>query len=161
MSSDATLAARVQALEDRAAISELRARFCRLIDESRWADVAALFVEDGFYRGRDKDLRGREQLHAYFASGPRRRERAWHFIHNETVAIDGDRATGSCYLDCPLVVDGTPVVCAASYDDELVRTPDGWRFQGRTIAFFYMAPLAEGWVDGAAADVARAGVARA
>ena len=52
-----------------------------------------------------------------------------HIVSNQQVTIDGDTATCRCYLHArtPFVDGGDNFIIAGRYDDELVRTPDGWR----------------------------------
>ena len=54
-----------------------------------------------------------------------------HIISNQQVTIDGDTATCRCYLHAQHTLRGTEggdnFIIAGRYDDELVRTPDGWR----------------------------------
>ena len=59
-----------------------------------------------------------------------------HFISNLSVEIDGDRARSTCYFQAPMGrrhEDGSQamVTNAGRYEDELVRTPVGWRIAKR------------------------------
>ena len=51
--------------------------------------------------------------------------------------LDGDRARSTCYLQAQHVGTGTEggdhFIIAGRYDDELVRTPDGWRIRDRRL----------------------------
>ena len=47
----AALTARVRALEDREAIKELDARYCRYLDEGQWHRLGECFTEDGVFDG--------------------------------------------------------------------------------------------------------------
>lgn len=149
---NATLEERLTALEDRAEIGRLRALYCHYIDQHRWDDVADLFTEDCEYHGRLELIRGRDGLVAYFQRSADAMEAAWHRSLNETLDLDGDRATGAAYFDVPCVVDGTPMLCAGRYEDEFVKREGRWRFRRRGLKFFYLTPLSEGWGAGALPD---------
>ena len=60
-----------------------------------------------------------------------------HIVSNQLVTIDGDTATCKCYLHAQHTVygleGGENMVIAGRYEDELVRTPDGWRIAFRKL----------------------------
>lgn len=59
-----------------------------------------------------------------------------HLITNSVIALDGDEARQTAYLVIVgrTLADGAPALMAtAQFDDELVRTADGWRFRARTL----------------------------
>lgn len=66
-----------------------------------------------------------------------------HFVTNPLIRLDGDRATSRCLLFNPMVMDrdgaAHTLFIGAWYDDELVRTEDGWRISKRAqaLAFFH------------------------
>jgi hypothetical protein len=70
-----------------------------------------------------------EQLHSYM--GP-----TYHRLSNFTIAVDGDRGTAKSYVFAHLqAVPDDPtswVEALGHYDDELIRTPEGWRISRRT-----------------------------
>jgi hypothetical protein len=142
------LEARIRRLEDAHEIGQLRARYCQLIDDGEWDELAKLFTEDGAFIGL-ATARGRPELRSFFADlrhGPL--TAWWHFSANETVTVDGDRAHGQTWLLQPCVVEGETHIAAGRYTDEIVRTPEGWRFAERKVTFFFWAPLEEGWASG-------------
>ena len=116
------------AAEDLEAIRQLLARYCFSID-ARDADAwAALFTEDGiFHYALGEPLVGRTALREFMAMVPGDRH---HLTRNEIIELDGDRARVRAYA---LVTKETPPVLSAvgDYEDELVRTPEGWRFAKR------------------------------
>ena len=137
------LEARITLIEDRIAISELRAHYCFLVDQGRGRDAVDLFTEDGEFHGPIKSYRGRhEQLKHYdehLLSG------MWHFICNEIIEVNGDSAIGQCYCLMPSVFENESYVCACQYDDVLVKQAGNWKFKSRTVTFYYFVPLKEGW----------------
>jgi SnoaL-like domain len=58
-----------------------------------------------------------------------------HHITTHEAVIDGDRATGTTYCLAYHMVDGevggSLETLGVRYDEQLVRTPDGWRFEMR------------------------------
>jgi ketosteroid isomerase-like protein len=143
------LEARVRRLEDLHEIGQLRARYCQYLDDGRWDDLVELFTPDGAFVGLSA-VSGRAELRAFFAGlqeGPL--QAWWHFSSNETIDLDGDAATGQCWLDQPCVVDGEAHIAAGRYADRMRRCDDGrWRFEERKVSFFFWSPAAAGWSPG-------------
>lgn len=55
-----------------------------------------------------------------------------HFVGNIDVVVDGDRAHCTSYVQATHVADdGRMFVGAGRYDDDLVRTPGGWKIAAR------------------------------
>ncbi len=137
------LEARITKIEDRIAISELRARYCFLVDHGKGREAVDLFTEDGEFHGPVKIYRGREEQLKHYTehtlSG------MWHFICNEIIEIDGNSAVGQCYCNMPSVFKGESYVCACQYDDVLVKLEGKWKFKSRKVTFYYFVPLKEGW----------------
>ena len=61
-----------------------------------------------------------------------------HLIGNHQIRIDGDTAICRCQLHSQHVKSGTEggdtYVIGGTYEDRLVRTPNGWRISHRTMA---------------------------
>jgi hypothetical protein len=56
-----------------------------------------------------------------------------HFVGNLEVTVDGDRAHCTSYVQATHVAhNGHMFVGAGRYDDDLVRTPEGWKIAHRT-----------------------------
>lgn len=66
---------------------------------------------------------------------------AQHVNGNEWAEIDGDAAAAGCYFRVHMHREGVPggehFEMGGRYDDELVRTVDGWRFAKRTITLLW------------------------
>jgi hypothetical protein len=140
-----TLEERITRLEDIHEIGQLRARYCQALDDGRWEDLADTFTEDGAFVGLST-ARGRAEMLEFFPqlnSSPV--TSWWHFSSNETVELDGDSATGTTWLLQPCVVDGESQIAAGRYEDTMVRTAHGWRFQERRVSFFFWSSLESGW----------------
>jgi hypothetical protein len=116
--------------------------YANLNDQGRWADVAALYTEDGSMTrptAPDQPIAGREALLASFLARPPRASK--HICANIVVTVDSaTRAsalsnillfTGKAAADGALPVrdDGPPLV--GEYHDRFQLTADGWRFAER------------------------------
>jgi uncharacterized protein (TIGR02246 family) len=127
----------VRWLLDRAHIRELTARYNRCFDDGDPVNFAATFTEDGVMEVKDTfSVSGREALADMVRHTP---YGVVHVTVDATVEVEGDRAVQNVTL---LVLSRPPLDAAPGarstltntgrYRDELVRTPDGWRFAKRT-----------------------------
>ena len=125
----------VAALLDRLAVQDLTATYNRCFDEADADGWAATFVEDGVLEVVDQGVayRGRDEIRAFCEA------RGWGYLHLTTdavVTVDGDTAGQRCNL---LMLrrweDKRPPVLLSTgrYVDDVVRTPDGWRFRHRRV----------------------------
>ena len=120
--------------EDRQDIGELLIRYATGIDRRDWPLFRTVFTGDceldygqiGSWRGVDAVTDFMDQVHA--AAG-----HTLHRITNQAVDVDGDRAAARSYVDVVIMAADNPtgVNAAGFYDDELVRTPQGWRIARR------------------------------
>lgn len=152
-----TLVERLQAIEDRHQIEELRATYCFLVDDGRFDElVDEWFTEDAVcdfrvVRGGNIVLvsTGRDEVRTFFTQMvPAVLHDMCHTIHNHRIVIDGECASGDCYFEVTGKdpTSGDAVVGAGRYVDQYRRVGDRWRFERRQADIFYMAPLSEGWV---------------
>jgi 3-phenylpropionate/cinnamic acid dioxygenase small subunit len=133
---------------DKIEIGEMQSRYMFALD---WHDAdtyAALFTEDAVLEWPEGYREGRDDIHASCvrvgemyrrlaaAAAPTKMAHKRHFVTNRVIAIDGDRARARCYW-FDLHNDNMPrwpyVPAYGYYEDELVRTPEGWRFTRRRI----------------------------
>ena len=115
-------------LEDKDAIRELLHRYCFCMDEGRFAELAALFADDGEWIAPYRTAKGPADIAAWLKQSVPPQPRRMHYVMNSIIDCDDARATArSNYL---VMVEGTagpvPSVCG-TYDDALVKQPDGWR----------------------------------
>lgn len=139
-----TLEERVRAIEDREAIRELTARYCRLAVQGRAEEIVDLFAEDGVMETGDTRERGRSRLlelyrESFMALRP------IPTVHNHLVDLQGDRATGFCSLELRMVEKGEAVTAAGHYEDSFVRVGGAWKFAHRKLVFYHRVPLSRGW----------------
>ncbi|SON59630.1 hypothetical protein MSIMFI_01114 [Mycobacterium simulans] len=120
--------------EDRHDISDLLVRYATGIDRRDWPLFRTVFTEDceldygeiGAWDGVDAVTEFMEKVHAM----------AGHTLHrlsNQAITIDGDNAVARTYVDA-LIMAGdnqSGVNGIGFYDDEIIRTPHGWRIARR------------------------------
>lgn len=109
------------AADDRAEIHDLLARYCLLLDLDDMDAWLELFTQDGVYEVYGRRAEGRDGIRRLLTGAPG----GLHLGGPPVVDLDGDRATTLRNL---LFVDrSTGEARQAVYDDDLVRTADGWR----------------------------------
>lgn len=121
---------------DKEQIAEVLIRYATGIDAKDWPllrscwteDVDADYGEIGRFSGADAITDLMKRLHG--AMGP-----TYHRLTNFAITVDGERATARSYVHAVLqaVPDDAAswVEALGHYDDELVRTSDGWRIARR------------------------------
>jgi 3-phenylpropionate/cinnamic acid dioxygenase small subunit len=120
--------------EDRQDIADVLVRYATGIDLRDWPLFRTVFTDDceldygeiGSWKGIDAVADFMEKVHAS----------AGHTLHrltNQVIAVDGDTAVARTYVDALIMVgdEGAGVNGIGFYDDEIVRTPDGWRIARR------------------------------
>lgn len=125
-------------LEQEAAIRKLLAQYCHAYDDGRAADFGALFTEKAELHVLGRTHRGRDAIEADIGNRRPDTPPGQHVTYNSVIEIDADgtraRAwTDFLYLKC--AEGGYVISTAGRYHDRLVREPDRWRFQRRTIVF--------------------------
>ncbi|OBB45713.1 MULTISPECIES: nuclear transport factor 2 family protein [unclassified Mycobacterium] len=122
---------------DKAQIAEVLIRYATGIDfkdwklfRTCWADEVDIDYGDlGTFTDPDAFTTLMEQIHGGMGQ-------TYHRISNIVVDVDADRATARSYVRAVLqaVPDdgGSWIDALGHYDDELVRTADGWRIAKRT-----------------------------
>ncbi|ULE31791.1 nuclear transport factor 2 family protein [Mycobacterium sp. IDR2000157661] len=122
---------------DKAQITEVLIRYATGIDFKDWALFRTCWADEvdidygdlGRYTDPDEFTALMEQIHGGMGQ-------TYHRIANPAVAVDGDRATARSYVHAVLqaVPDDTNswIDALGHYDDELVRTAEGWRINKRT-----------------------------
>ena len=116
--------------DDYVEIQQLYSRYNDAIDSGDAEGYAATFIPDGTFntfKGHDALVGFIHNWHEKMGGENRR-----HWNTNLTITPTADGASGTVYL---MLIDvGTKppsIVTAAKYDDELVKTPQGWRFKKR------------------------------
>jgi uncharacterized protein (TIGR02246 family) len=120
--------------EDRQEIFDLLLRYATGIDRRDWPLFRTVFTDDcqldygeiGTWNGVDAVTRFMEQVHAMAGH-------TMHRLSNQAITVDGDAAAARTYTDGLIMgADNKSGVNAIGfYDDEIVRTDDGWRIARR------------------------------
>lgn len=124
-------------IEEREQIRELYVRYALSIDADRSEDWVACFTEDGVFESKRLGRHaGREALMAFtrlykeYQAGAQVR----HVISNISVRIEGDRATGTCYLTYYHSKNGKSELAAVGgYNDRLRKVDGKWLFEYRKV----------------------------
>jgi ketosteroid isomerase-like protein len=130
--------ATVARLADLEAIRDLARRSAHFVWRRDADGAVALFAEDAEMDTGDRPpIRGRAALlEAYrtmFAVSE------FHpTIHNHVIELDGDFATGTCYLAVEAVIEGASRVGSGTYADRYARIAGEWKFESRKLAMCYL-----------------------
>lgn len=125
-------------IADRFEIQDLLTRYCHAIDTRAWDDLDTVFTPDatidytaaGGVRGAFPEVK------AWLAEVLPRFAMTQHLVTNHDIRVDGDRATSRVYVHNPMGsrnAEGTLDVFffGGWYNDQLIRTPAGWRITAR------------------------------
>ena len=127
-----------EAPSDREQIGDLLVRYATGIDSKDWPlfrtcftdDVRADYGDIGLWTDGDAITEWMRVTHETMPSTK-------HLLSNVAIELDGDTASARSYVHAVLVVSAEPSVwvdAIGQYDDELVRTGDGWRIRARTFS---------------------------
>ncbi len=139
--------AMLQELADREAIRDLACRYAHHVWQKEGAAAAQLFTEDGeMDTGEPPVLRGRAALlEAYermLGDGSFQP-----FVSNHVISLEGDEASGTCYLDLRATTDGRSMIGSGYYQDRYRRVDGAWKFRSRRLHMSWLVPLDQGWAD--------------
>jgi uncharacterized protein (TIGR02246 family) len=134
---NASVAARLQRLEDIEEIRTLLTDYGRFLDSRDLAAYSRLFATDGEWVGGFGSAKGNagilEFMQKNLGTGPNRNN-SYHILSNFEIDVKGDTATAwSRWTFIVPGTDGKPALSQAGrYDDILVRENGRWRFKRRT-----------------------------
>ena len=131
-------------LDDVQEIANLKARYVDAVDGGWGREiphdpeaVVALFVEDGVWdSGVFGGGSGHQGIREFMATGEAIMPFAFHHLSSPRIQVDGDEARGRWHGMISMTLEGVARLQLGVYDDEFVRTPEGWRFKrlGYTVA---------------------------
>ncbi len=128
-------------LADKEAIRDLARGYAHHVWQRNIAAIADLFAEDGVMDTPDlPPLVGRQGiLEAYTRM---LNDDEFHpFVHNHVIELDGDSATGTCYLDLRAKINGRQLLSSGYYNDVYERVGDGWKFTSRKVTMLDFVPV--------------------
>jgi len=128
------------ALEEKDAIREVLAEYCFCLDGGRFAEMAALFTEDGTWDTAFGRATGRvaiAELARDIRARAGERPRAIHLVANIVIALADDRArVRSNWTVVQNSPEGPKIGSGGGYDDEMVKQNGRWLFRTRKIDRF-------------------------
>ncbi len=137
-SSEASLAARIQRLEDIEEIRVLLTDYGRYLDAHDLAAYSHLFAKDGEWVGGFGSAKGPAGIQALMEKnlgpGPARKPGStFHLLTNFIIDVHGDTATAwSRWVFVTTGADNRPAsAMGGHYDDALVREDGHWKFERR------------------------------
>ena len=119
--------------DDRQAIADVLARYCRMIDQARWDDFRALFTDDcrldfGERMGVHEGAAGVKKFTEMLKATPMLMR---HYTVNVTITGDGSRARAESHLLALTGKPGSMVPTTGFYEDELVKVGGRWLLRSR------------------------------
>jgi 3-phenylpropionate/cinnamic acid dioxygenase small subunit len=134
--------------EARGEIENLLERYCWLTDHGQLDEWATCFARDGVLRIRDTELRGREAIRSEMGERLRRRFRFLrHLSHQASVSlVDDSHAVARSYFELRgATAEGREIEALGSYEDQLVKTAEGWKLSSRAVEFTYFVHRGDPW----------------
>ena len=129
--------------DDKDAIRDLLHCYSFYMDEGRFAELAALFTADGEWIAPYRTATGPAEIAAWLQQSVPPQPRRMHYVMNSIIDCEGAHATARSNYLVMIEGSGGPVasVCG-TYDDVLVKLPDGWRFQRRRLIHAFKGQMA-------------------
>jgi 3-phenylpropionate/cinnamic acid dioxygenase small subunit len=120
--------------QDREDIADVLLRYATGIDRRDWPLFRTVFTDDcelnygeiGAWKGADAVTEFMQQAHALAGH-------TMHRLTNQMITVDGDAAQARTYVDALIMLadNNSGVNAAGFYDDEFVRTEQGWQIARR------------------------------
>ncbi len=132
--------------QDRQDIGDALLRYATGIDRRDWPLFRSIFTEDcevdygeiGAWKGAEAVTDFMQQAHALAGH-------TMHRLTNQVIDVDGDSAQARTYVDALIMLgdNSSGVNAAGFYDDEFVRTAQGWQIARRRFTQVRVAALGE------------------
>ena len=124
-------------MDDERAIRRLMARYCHLVDDGAFEELAALWTDDAELELRGETAVGPAAILARIADRQTPELRGLHVSANVIIDVeDGSARAVSDFVFMRREGGPDPIVkFIGRYIDRFVRTPDGWKFRRRAIQF--------------------------
>ena len=128
-------------IKDKRHIQELQNRYSYSIDAGQYDHLDAMFTPDATYHFVTGSTDNIEALKSTIRDALSSLSTSQHINGNQWAEIEGNRATAGCYFTVHMykkgLTDGEHFEMGGRYDDELVRTSEGWRFSKRAITILW------------------------
>ncbi|HTY27725.1 MAG TPA: nuclear transport factor 2 family protein [Mycobacterium sp.] len=123
-------------ISDRLEIQQLLVDYSTAIDNRRFDDLDRVFTPDAYidYTELGGIAGTYPEVKAWLAEVLPNFPAYFHMLGNVDIRLAGDTATSRAILFNPMKLNdvGQIMFCGLWYDDEFVRTPDGWRMTRRS-----------------------------
>lgn len=127
-----------QEIKDRFDIHDVMHRYARMVDRRLWEIQDQVFVTDATidYTSTGGQAGHYKEILKWLDSALEPWPLNLHFISNIEIQLEGDRAQATSYFNAPMGrkrKDGSQYIItnAGYYEDDLVRTSEGWRIRKR------------------------------
>ncbi|ANW64259.1 MULTISPECIES: nuclear transport factor 2 family protein [Mycolicibacterium] len=126
----------LEEISDRLEIQQLLVDYSTAIDNRRFDDLDAVFTADAYidYRAMGGIDGQYPEVKAWLAQVLPHFPAYSHMLGNLSITFAGDTASSRVICFNPMVLDGESkqvLFCGLWYDDEFIRTADGWRMTRR------------------------------
>ena len=124
-------------MDDERAIRRLMTRYCHLVDDGEFEELAALWTDDAELALRGETETGPAAIIAKIASRQTPELRGIHVSANVIIDVESDTARAvSDFVFMRREGGPDPLVkFIGRYIDRFARTPNGWKFRRREIRF--------------------------
>lgn len=142
--------ARIAALEAKEKVKAVVADYCRKLDAVDIEAVSDLFVADAVLANPAGEHVGHARISDYyqaFAEAGTSFTRH-HVINQEIEILEPGRARHRAYFIALLGRSGESSFAVGEYDDILIETADGWKFQRKGNLVMGSTTAERGWADG-------------
>jgi len=150
MMKDQDVEFRLRDLEAVHEIMNLESQYAFAADTRQVDLYLDLFTEDGVIdlRPYGERIEGREAIRRFREASPEKVASSVHYLHNPHIVVDGNRARGRFYWLAALhwVATDEAVWSSGYYQDEFVRTEEGWKIKEKRMTWFFRTPYDKGWV---------------
>ena len=129
-------------MNDREEIAELVALYADGVNRNDMEAWSTIWSEDANYSLMDgMKKKGRDAIVALFVKVMESVESMVQLVHNGTIELDGDSATGRWYVsEQQGLGEGKNFFVIGVYQDRYVRTSEGWKFAERHLDLLYREP---------------------
>jgi hypothetical protein len=126
----------LEEISDRLEIQQLLVNYSTAIDTRRFDDLDLVFTPDAFidYSAMGGTAGVYPEVKAWLKEVLPNFPAYMHMLGNFDIQLDGDTAASRTMLFNPMVMGGDAnkiLFCGLWYEDEFVRTSDGWRMSRR------------------------------
>lgn len=126
---------------DEKAIVDVAIRYCYALDTRQWAELNQVFLPDATAELAETHHVGLDDIVSRCSSALNPLDGSQHIVSNHQVVLNGNEATHRCYLHAQHVRasadGGSNFVVGGRYEDDLVRTTDGWRIKHRRLVVMW------------------------